>query len=280
MNDKRCFIVGLPNAGKTTFLAALWYSLVNSKNNILQLYKLTGNKKYLQSISEAWANVQKLSRTMPVAEKLNLEIALRCNDSLFTLNLPDLSGETFQNHYTERKMSKDIAEYIIEADAILLFINTTEVKDIIFHSDLDSDIIGESDEIPKVSTIIRDVKNDPMAVQLVDILQFIEELREKKCVKLGIMLSAWDEWTETEFERVPELFVQKKMSLLWQYLHSNSQIFQCQYWGISAQGGTMENGNDEILQNYFDQTERIFLIANDGSESKDITVPIFNLLGE
>ena len=28
--DKRCFIMGLPGAGKTTFLAALWHSINNN----------------------------------------------------------------------------------------------------------------------------------------------------------------------------------------------------------------------------------------------------------
>lgn len=299
MEDKHCFIIGLPNAGKSTFLAALWYSLFHCKNNKMKYSKLEGNLNYLKTLSNTWANVQVLNRTLPGEEKENLAITLERGDSQLRLNLPDRSGETFQSHYTNRKISKDLMAYIYKADAIMLFINVADVKDITYHSDMDSDILGEvEDETEskdenetnrtsedegdgtKHQAFLRDEKNDPMQVQIVDLLQFIETIRDEKSVKLGVILSAWDQLMGSEYESTPELFVKKKMSLLWQFLQSNHQLFKCEYWGISAQGGTLEPENVEKLQNYLDPTERIFVLANDGQKSKDITEPIDSLLGD
>lgn len=279
MEDKQCFIIGLPNAGKSTFLAALWYSLFHGKNNKLKYHKLEGNLAYLQKLSSNWANAQVLNRTIPGEEKENITLMLKRGDMEFELNLPDRSGETFQNHYTNRTMSEDLATYISESEAMMLFINTMDVKDITFHADLGSDLLGTGNDIT-TSHESRDIKNDPMQVQLVDLLQFVEHIRKGEMIKLGVMLSAWDELIGSEYESAPESFVQKRMSLLWQFLRSNSQIFECQYWGVSAQGGKIEPENMDELLGYLDPTERIFLVNNNGQRSKDITEPIDCLLGE
>lgn len=279
MEDRRCFILGLPNAGKSTFLAALWYSLFHGKNNKLRYSKLDGNLTYLQKLSSTWANAKILNRTVPGEEKENISLLLEGGGQEFRLNLPDLSGETFRNHYTNRTMSKELAEYINEAEAVILFINTVDIKDILFHADFGSDLLGEGDNsLPSYEG--RAVENDPMQVQLVDLLQFLEYIREGKLIKLGIMLSAWDEVVGSEYENKPELLVEKRMPLLWQFLKSNPQLFRCKYWGVSAQGGQLDVDGAEKLLEHSDPTDRIFLVNNDGQRSKDITAPIDCLLGE
>ena len=53
---RKILMVGLPGAGKTTYLAALWY-VVNHPEEIkeaLTLYCLPKNSKYLNMITVAW----------------------------------------------------------------------------------------------------------------------------------------------------------------------------------------------------------------------------------
>ena len=56
--NKKLFIMGAPNAGKSTFLAALWHS-VNQKDvrTDLTLDRMAGNVNYLQGIEKKWLEV-------------------------------------------------------------------------------------------------------------------------------------------------------------------------------------------------------------------------------
>ncbi len=61
MSQKRIMICGLPESGKTTFIAALWYLLSNDEiSTALTLESLPENRNYLNSLSRKWARVLKL----------------------------------------------------------------------------------------------------------------------------------------------------------------------------------------------------------------------------
>jgi stage III sporulation protein SpoIIIAA len=50
-------IIGLPETGKTTFLAALWHVVTSEEvNESLRLERLHGDSKYLNEISAKWAS--------------------------------------------------------------------------------------------------------------------------------------------------------------------------------------------------------------------------------
>lgn len=57
--SKSCFIIGLPAAGKTSYLAALAYSL--EQQNIptkLQWKSFSGNQQYLTKLAEKWLTAE------------------------------------------------------------------------------------------------------------------------------------------------------------------------------------------------------------------------------
>ena len=53
---KSIFIMGLPAAGKTTYLAALWHCLTNKQKTKLKIVKYNNDQTYLSSISQLWAD--------------------------------------------------------------------------------------------------------------------------------------------------------------------------------------------------------------------------------
>ena len=62
--DNKQFMIGLPGAGKTTFLAALWHVIESSEiEGQLVLAKLVdGDNTYLNNIRDSWADAKALER--------------------------------------------------------------------------------------------------------------------------------------------------------------------------------------------------------------------------
>jgi len=280
MRTKSCFIMGLPEACKTTYLAALWYSLGFKGRTVLSLKEYTGNHKYLAQLSETWLSAEKVSRTSILSQEKVLPLLLEGhNYQQFEVTFPDLSGEIFQKQYNDREIDKELSEYIRYCDSILLFINPYKVIEPCLISQLDYESRHSSDT-PEEDILPRNPLNDdPTEVQLVELLQFINYLKDCMHTRLGIIISAWDIRKE-KYDR-PEKFVKEELPFLWQYLFTNSTIFDVFYYGVSAQGGPLENEEDsERLASFHDQMERILVVNNNGAESHDITLPLWEALQE
>lgn len=292
MKNKKCFIMGLPNAGKTTFLAALWYAISNGENAVrLNLSRIEGNISYLAKLSEQWLECQPLDRTKSGEEIKKISILLKDKNEEYSLQFPDLSGETFQNWYNHRKIEKSLAKQVKEADSILFFINVKDIVGPVLINEANQYI--DRDE-SKENVIVHDstiesslesqnssskrnrLKHDPVSVQIVELLQFVSILKLSQSVKLGIVFSAWDLLEENSIR--PEDYAKQELILLWQFLVTNKNIFEVSYWGISAQGGTIEE-KDKLLS-YERPYERIQIVDNNMKISHDITSVIYKLIGE
>lgn len=277
MKRKSCFIIGLPSAGKTTYLAALWYSLQQKNKTLLQLKKFTGNQKYLTDLSNTWAGLEKVSRTSIDNEQENLTVLLKnSDDELLEITFPDLSGESFQKQYTDREMKKETAEKILSTDGFLIFINPIEttLPCMILNINYDTRHADDNNIVASRNPI----KDDPTEVQLVEIVQFIREIKGDKKCNLAIIVSAWDLKDANKFKR-PEEYVKDQLPLLWQYLYANKSAWCCRYFGISAQGGPLETQEDiNLLSDISDPIDRIKVMDNDGNEHNDITIPLCSIL--
>src|SRR5437660_6881619 len=110
-------IIGLPESGKTTFLAALW-NVVTSRevDGSLRLVKLDGDRKHLNKIRKAWLEYRKVGRTVPTTEEVvSMKLGLPRDDRLVELVFPDMSGESFRQQWVDRKWTKEYDELVSEA---------------------------------------------------------------------------------------------------------------------------------------------------------------------
>ena len=98
--------MGAPNAGKSTYLAALWHS-INQKSiaTSLTLKKMTGDLQYLYQLEHKWLEIEQLERTVIGQEKMQLILLLTDGECDLNLEFPGLSGETFQNIYETRELT-------------------------------------------------------------------------------------------------------------------------------------------------------------------------------
>jgi hypothetical protein len=274
MSNKSYYIMGLPEAGKTTYLAALWHCLKNNENS-LSIKRYTEDQTYLSRISSQWVDVEQLSRTKPEFEQKKITLSLKSNtqDSI-EVSIPDLSGESFQSQYEKRETTQQLAEYVKQCDGILLFINP-DITEPILISDIPTDLryVEEAGD-ENASFNQRNPLKDPTQIQLVELLQFINYIRGDQHVKLAVIISAWDsvESNMPKLKDKPRKFIQDRLPILQQYLDSNMSYFKTMYYGISAQGGQLSDS--ENLLDKDEPYERIIVVDEQGNRSHDITLPL------
>jgi hypothetical protein len=283
IQSKSCFIIGLPEAGKTSYLAALAYSLRQKDiKTKLCWKKFTENHQYLTTLANTWLEYEKVSRTRIGMQETSHSVELYDNDdNQYIVTFPDLSGEIFQKQYAEREIDKELSKLISSCDGILLFLNPSLIREPILISEIPIDTRPFSEDIPATKEH-NPVETDATAVQLVELLQDIDYLTEndrKHAIPLVVVVSAWDVVVETC--ATPEDCIAERAPLLWQYLKTNDDVFHVSYYGVSAQGGTLEQDAeiDALCENYGERpVERIIVVNNNGETSHDITLPLWEAM--
>ncbi|EMS72802.1 TRAFAC clade GTPase domain-containing protein [Ruminiclostridium cellobioparum] len=285
MDSKSCFILGLPSAGKTSYLAALAYSLQQKQvETKLHWESFSGDHQYLASLAETWLTAEPVSRTSTGLQQTSLTICLSdCEGKIFNITFPDLSGETFQKQYVDREIDGSMADSIINGNGILVFINPREIIEPALISELPLE--HRLKPVPNTEILEREPANaDPTEVQIVELLQDIEFLTKNKRYKkvpLSIIVSAWD-IVDASYS-IPETCIRERIPLLWQFLKANDDIFLTSYYGVSAQGGSLDTGEEsEYLIDQFETNpaERIVVVNNAGEKSHDITLPLWEVMNK
>jgi hypothetical protein len=232
-------ISGLPESGKTTFLAALWH-LVTSRERTDTKLKFgslkTGQYNHLNGIMERWQQALEQIHTHSSSGKV---VSMNLKDSLgaeLNLTFPDLSGESYQHMWEARECDNGLADILRTGDGILLFVNA----DKIVRPKWVTEVIGQEMALGPLGSAGRPAKWHPKfaptQVQLVELLQLLRSPQlGVSANKLGIMLSAWD---KVEIEgRDPVSYLAESMPLLDQYLRNGIGRWDYRIYGVSAQGG-------------------------------------------
>jgi hypothetical protein len=284
LNKRECkkLMVGLPGAGKTTFLAALWHVVEEGDiETALKLKELHGDRRHLDVIRDNWLCLKKTERTKTANEQLVSMILEGPDGDSIELFLPDMSGESFDGYWTDRRWDMDHEDLVQEASGALFFIHPSAIVvphriDAVdrilseFVEEVAEEVVEEGDLSPF------DKKDVPTQVKLVEILQFIESRRENRdAFNISVVVSAWD--LLENHETCPEDWLRKRLPLLFQYLKSNVKTFPFEVYGVSAQGGDLDS-DMEVLQKTMRPSERIRVVRKGDSSCNNITLPIENLM--
>jgi len=301
------FIIGLPSAGKTTFLAALWHVVETREvRGSLVLDHLDGDHSYLNDIRDLWADSKKLPRNKIADEHIvSMHLLNPRTNNITEVFFPDLSGESFQLQWTDRRIEENHLMLIKEASGGLLFLQPehvipetliSETNNIVNRikdasqndgDDAESKLLVESIATDKLAlndnikdelsdnnkeALLEeeyDARNAPTQVQLVDLLQVVSNFNTSRPIKIAVIVSAWD---LIHHDVQPIDWVTQHLPLLYQYLSSNEEVFKCNYFGISAQGGPLEDASR--LRKHIKPSDKIKVIHNDTVEDNDITSPV------
>lgn len=284
----KVLLMGLPEAGKTTFLAALFHVLESGDiQPALSLDRLHGDHSHLNEIRGQWANVRKLERTV-IANEQVVSVLIRDNNSTDTaeLVLPDMSGESFREQWSDRRMSTKYQELARNAMGALLLIHPERVREETLIPDVallvqevaaasGGSLATDQQTAPeKTQTPPWNPDDSPTAIKLVELLQFVANVNSTRLLMLSIVVSAWDKMGQLDR---PETWIKSRLPLLWQYLTANPEVFSIRYFGVSAQGGELSDA--EALRRIAQPAERIKVVSDDSRIDHDITAPVCWALG-
>lgn len=287
MNQTSVIAIGLPRAGKTTFIAALGYILqYNEIPTALQLDRLSEDMRYLKPLIDDWLSCKALAPTEAAMHKLSFHLKKQSRP-VGEIIFPDISGETFERHWAIREWATDFAELAKSAEGLLLFIHPNHVQKPYSIADVakiarvaEADDNTAQSEDGSTSAHTNEQLGEPWdrnkaapQVKLVDFLQMIERNTEQKLpLRLGVIISAWDEVLGRSKLAQPGSWFNTAMPLLSQFLTTNPETFQTRIYGVSAQGGDIEKDSSK-LKELCDPSKRVIVIGESCPEH-DLTEPL------
>lgn len=283
--------IGLPETGKTTFLAALWHVAESEEvPGSLRLQRISDDAKHLNNIKNEWLARQRVVRTyLGMEQPASFWFVDEKLGAIGELMFPDLSGESFEIAWAKRQWTKKYDDAAADADSLLLFIHPATVKEPYTIADTQKISEAAFPEEHVTQDQSKDTDSDtslpkriaewtpekaPTQVQLVEILQFVEQrLRAKRPIRLAAIISAWDLVKNNPPAGVkPRQWLSKRLSYLDQYLRANFEQFTVEVYGVSAQGGDLEADCDRLKKSSY-ASENIVIEGPDCAPH-DISEPI------
>lgn len=275
MSSATYLVAGLPKAGKTTFLAALWQVLESGEAvGSLRLGSIAHHEQtYLNRIRDSWLKCEELQRTTMADEQTATIPFLGADGQTETLVFPDLSGESFQSQWATRQWTRKFAELTDRCRGCLLFVNPERIRGA--HSLADAHDANPAAAAGEDSATAWDPAVAPTQVVLVDLLQnLVRRMKSSGALRLALIVSAWD---VVRGERLkPKEWVDRRLPLLSQYLTANAEAVQQRVFGISAQGGSIVTDRDRLLQ-ISTPSDRVQVVC-DAETTADISWPVRWLL--
>lgn len=283
MTDLYHSIIGLPESGKTTFLAALWHIIdAGEVSTKLELDKLVGDHEYLNDIVDIWRKCLKVPRTSGQKEtNVSIHMHRPATNQRIVLGFPDLSGEAFDLQFASRHCSSEYVKNYENEGGILLFINANRAQDGMDIIDLAPILEGEEEAEETEAVKKWSPKFVSQQARLVDLLQFLQRPPfERRRRRLVVAISAWDVVELPSLQ--PEIWLERECPFLYQYLAANSDSFEFRVFGVSAQGGDLPKTDCDGTQNQKNirkellckpPSERVECIGPD-TNPHDLTAPI------
>lgn len=281
MNARSVVVIGLPESGKTTFLAALWHLITERDiDTRLRFHNLKdGDTSHLNEIAARWRDAKVQDRTAIGGNRLVSMNLKDAGDVPVRVTFPDVPGEAYRRMWEDRDCEPEIVE-ILRAGGVLLFIHADAITpprwvvDEVAQSKALGLDVSEGQEVPWHPRMA------PTQVQIVGLLQLLRtEPLDVGPRKLAIMLSAWD---KAEGERLaPDAYLEAKLPLLAQYLRRGADGWTYQIHGLSAQGGDYDlvgpaaarRPEAEALRRLDQPSTRIRLVQS-GPVTHDLTEPL------
>ena len=278
--DRCQLVIGLPAAGKTTYLAALWHVLESGHvPGALRLSEVHGDQGYLNRIRDAWGSCQPIERTRRGQETVvRMRLVDDAGAGSTELVVPDPSGESFSDQWELGRCTADYIELASNAGGVLLFINPNMVDEAPVITPGRGDARPVNGVLGRASGAERpwQPRYAGTQVQLVEMLQWLRRppFTTRMC-PVAVVISAWD-----VVERVmpPNHWLAERLPFLQQYLWTNEKIFPSRVYGVSAQGGDLETQREELLAKV-DPWERVKIVGPD-SQPHDLSAPIRWIMGQ
>lgn len=278
-------IIGLPESGKTTLLAAIWH-MVREAGSVTALKfdgLSQGNYEHVSALAKRWRAGKRQQRTQTSGMKVVSMRLKTAQGRSVEVSFPDMPGEDFSGMWEKREVDQAIVG-TLEAAAIVLIINGDTIKFPAWIVEQMAIAKGVGIDPAEADLVDWSPHLAPTQVQVVELLQFL--MTGDLFVgprRLAVLLSAWDEVEGDGLS--PEEILSTKLPLLDQYLRNGRDPWTWRVWGVSAQGGVYEDQDkDEQLEataalRDLDRPSDRIKVVDEKTESTDITLPLEWLIG-
>jgi hypothetical protein len=226
-------MVGLPASGKSTYLGALFHTLKSGADGI-QMDGLPVERDYLIELERDWLSMKPLGRSAHHgARNVELPLAVPDQGGSLTLSVPDVVGESYQQAWEHGYWDAAVRGYVETADALLLFVRANAVVPAELIEVRRSASSSASKLAPWSPT------QSPTQAILCDLLEQIGEMRGEGMLPLAVVVSAWDKVAELGLS--PSHWLAWQLPLLTQWLSARTPAVMFRVFGVSAQGGDLED---------------------------------------
>lgn len=290
--ESTILLVGLSGTGKTNFLVGLDVILDDQTDpDGLMHSEFAPDRAYLQPLKEQWFRGEELdhtSRQIPPPPH-QLLVLHQASGTRTAFHVPDLAGESFDSQFVTRSFPNEFGNRLQQSAGIILFLHCDHNADHALHEHptfADASPGGAVDlaSATPASSLDWRLEDASKQVKLVDLLQFMAEIRAHSPLRVAIVISAWDlvvgavPALEPEMPKDPERFLAERWPLLNQFIEGNCESFPSRIFGVSARGGGTTTEEIARLTMMTQPRERILIV--DGTErSNDLTRPVRWLLG-
>lgn len=263
---KKCLIVGLPSAGKSTYIGAFWaIEKDGGTGHKLTCKEYPSDTTYLDALKKSWLEQTIVNRNANIEpQEIRLKLHSEVTETTLDLHIPDFKGEVFQRILSNNIMDK-IAQWCNETDCILYFIKYTK-------EDMLQDEMPQTSIEPETQTEF--IQKEPTTMQVKDISEWTQNImlfkylhtRVDNGIPLAICISAWDK-IDTKFPI--ESWVKTKHPFLYNFIQHH--FTNVKYYGVSAQGLEYEDDRFDEYQRLTELKQRAYIYTD--SKSHDITEP-------
>lgn len=304
-------IAGMPESGKSTFIAALRHLLVSQDvPTALIAARLSDAEKHLNRLEKEWIACEKVERTKQTVEEwVSLFVRREIDSTEAEIVMPDFSGEAFRRPAATGHCSAAVAAMLLDIDGMLLFTNADRGADDVRIEPFAELLAGDSaipdnnpmplDEVtsdavsrpdgmvahggaPTAGDALRQdgrtsegiVSFNPQNMPEEPLLVEMLQIlnRPPRAPKERMIAVIVSAWDAVEeSDLTPEDWLKHNRPMVWQYLHSNTALWKARVYGVSAQGGRLPEEKAALQGKVPGQ--RVQIIGHE-AQPHDLTAPI------
>lgn len=270
-------LVGLPDSGKTNFLARLWIAM--SSNGCKIVPKGTPEDiRYVESLVEHLLQGEFAPRSNKNEEPrpFAIDIVNPATSNVLPLIVPDVRGELWKDAATTTELPQEWMDRLKSCSSVLLLLRV--------HSELivkPMDWVSSPAELRHTAEAPDDEAELPTQVLLCEIVRFLEHSlvpRERKKPRVAVLVTAWD-LLDVEGQLVaPEDYIREQFPLLSGRLRDVNDL-EVRVFGVSILGGDLKE--DPAFKAQFVQSasphERGYVVistAEGNLRVPDMTLPL------
>lgn len=267
MDSKNILLAGLPAAGKSTYLTALWAVEKDGKSgHLLSCDGLPLESSYIDGMQDNWMVLKEVRRTsFAEPQEITLPMKSSRTGERISLSLPDFKGEVFQK-VLDNVVSDKISVWCTKADGILFMLSIGGSSPEMLQEEV-SETAKPKVDLEKVVMTSNDIT---LVIQNVLLLKFLRE--EIGDCPISLCFSCWDV-VDCGGGRSVEEWVKENHPCVYNFVNEHFSSFR--FFGVSAQGAdyvSLNESQEDVLAEKTTQKERAFIFTD--KKSFDITEPI------